>query len=208
MKLVALLVFLTLASGPLAGCKSSAPSGTDNRTFYQNDELAPKSARAERPYPPLDLKGPDEYMGVAVLDGSVRLSRPVNWTIRRVSLAKERRFIEYASPHNFLFSVYERLDDSGDDWGDILARYEEDAKASGAELVGGRVPVATHNAQGREFIMKRTVKAQKAPYTNVSHEVVLRGSKHVALIEIVHQGETLEPVTKELLRVMETLEVE
>ena len=198
---------IAVAGFSLAGCKGKANTAADNRTFYQNDDQVAKGPGAERPYPPLDRKGPDEYVGVAVLDGSVRLSRPAGWTIRRVSTAADHRFIEYASPHEFLFAIYERKDDAGDDWSEILGRYEEDAKASGAELVGGRVPVATRNTQGREYVIKRTVKGQKAPYTNLSHEVVLRGDKHVDLVEIVHQGETLEPVTTELLRVMETLEV-
>lgn len=192
----------------LTGCKKANTAGADNRTFYQNDDLVAKGGGIERPYPPLDLKGPEAYMGVAVLEGSVRLSRPVGWTIRRVSTAPDHRFIEYASPHQYVFGIYERRDDAGDDWKDILGRYEEDAKTSGAEQLGGRVPVATHNAQGREYVMKRTVRGQKAPYTNVSHEVVLRGEHHVDLVEIVHQGETLEGVTQELLRVMETLEVQ
>lgn len=196
----------------LTGCGGGPPpQALENRTFYQYDDLvATGSGAAERPYPPLDQKarpGLPEYMGVSVLQGTVHVSRPVNWKIRRISSTPERRFIEYVSPNEYLFAIYERTESSLDPWRAILERYEEDAKASGAELLGGRVPVATWNAQGREYVVRRTVKGQKGPYSNLSREVLLRSGHRIDLVAIVHQGETPAGVSDELLRVMETLEL-
>jgi hypothetical protein len=204
------LCFCTLVC--VAGCGGGPPpQAFENRTFYQYDDLvATGGGAAERPYPPLDQKakpGLPEYMGVSVLRGTVHLSRPIDWKIRRISSTPERRFIEYVSPNEYLFAIYERMDRTLDPWRDVLARYEEDAKASGAELLGGRVPVATWNVQGREYVVRRKIKGQKGPYSNVSREVLLRSDHRIDLVAIVHQGETLMGVSDELLRVMETLEV-
>lgn len=195
------------------GCGGGPPpSALENRTFYQYDDLVATGGGGgvERPYPPLDQKGRPglpEYVGVSVLGGSVRISRPSDWKIRRISATPERRFIEYLSPKQYIFAIYERLDSPADPWREVLERYEEDAKGAGAELIGARVPVATWNAQGRAYVIRRTIKGQKGPYTNLSREIVLRSDHRVDLVTIVHQGETLEAVGSELSRVMETLEL-
>jgi hypothetical protein len=205
-------VLCGLVAASSAGCGGGPPpTAFENRTFYQYDDLVATGGNAsERPYPPLDQKarpGLPEYIGVSVLGGTVHLSRPSNWKIRRLSMTPERRFIEYVSPNEYIFAIYERTDSAIDPWRDVLQRYEEDAKTSGAEVVGARVPVATWNAQGREYVMRRKVKGQKAPYTNLSREVLLRSDHRVDLVEIVHQGDTLAGVSDEMLRVMETLEL-
>ena len=51
------------------------------------------------------------------------------------------------------------------------------------------------------------MKGQKAPYVNVSREILLRSDHRINLVSIVHQGETLVGVSDELLRVMDTLEI-
>ena len=94
-----------------------------------------------------------------------------------------------------------------DAWRDVLGRYEEDAKAKGVELLGARIPIATWNTQGREYVVRRTVRGQRAPYANMSREILLRSDHRIDLVEIVHQGETPALITPELLRVMETIEV-
>jgi len=193
----------------LAGCKSGPPAtALENHTFYQYDDQPGGPTNAfETPYPALDYKDANgEYIGVSILGGTVHFSRPKNWIIRRASLTTQKRFIEYASPNQYVFAVYERLDSPGDSWNDVLGRYEEDAKTSGAEVVAGRVPVASLTAQGREYVVKRNVKASKAPYTNYSREILLRGEHRVELVEIVHQGESVNPVVRELLRVVDTFQ--
>jgi hypothetical protein len=197
----------------VAGCGSAPPpQAFENRTFYQYDDAPSASGRSpfERPYPPLDQKAlaaTPEYTGVSVLGGTVRLSRPANWRIRRASLNAERRYIEYVSPNEYLFAIYERTESAGDPWRDILSRYEEDARHKGVEFLGTRVPVSTWNTQGREYVLRRTVKGQRAPYANVSREVVLRSEHRIDVVQIVHQGDSVAPIGGELLRVMESLEV-
>jgi hypothetical protein len=138
----------------------------------------------------------------------VRLSRPATWRVRRASTTPERRFIEYVSPSAYLFSVYEKTDSASDSWSDLLGRYESAARDRGAEVVGDRIPVATWNAQGREYLLRRSVHGQRAPYEQQSSEVVLRGGRRVELVQIVHQGDSLAPIRRELLWVMESLRVE
>ena len=212
-RLLASFVPLGLFALACLGCASGPPkSALENRTFYAYDDAPTSSGRNpfESPFPALDAKaktGTGAYVGVSILGGTVRLSRPTGWKIRRASLAEGRRYVEYVSPEEYLFAVYERDDRPGDAWSDVLGRYEEDAKAKGAELLGSRIPVATWNTQGREYVVKRTVRGQRAPYSNLSREFLLRGENRVDLVEIVHQGETPASITPELLRVMETLEV-
>lgn len=195
------------------GC-SSAPEqiAFENRVFYQYDDYgAGRDARAfEVHYPPLDLaeKAPlPEYLGRSILGGTVRISRPKNWIIRAATNKPEHRFIEYVSPNEYIFAVYERVDSPEDTWRDIMNRYEEDAKANGAEILGGRIPIATWNAQGRLYTVKRRVKAAKQPYVNFSREFLARSDHRIILVQIVHQGETPAPVSDEMLRVVQTLEV-
>ena len=203
----AVLLSLLLLGVFSCGGAEPPPKALENKTFYQYDDLRASGSNAtERPYPPLDLKSRG-YIGVSILGGTVHLSRPENWTIRRASGTPERRFIEYVSPNEYVFAIYERTDIPVDTWREVMDRYEEDAKASGAELVGGRVPVATWNAQGRAYVMRRKIKGQKAPFTNLSREVLIRSEHRVDLVEIVHQGETLVGISDEMLRVMDTLEL-
>jgi len=205
-----------LLGAVLCGCGPAAPPpiALENRVFYPGEDQAAASSGAsgaiERPYPPLDQnEGKDlpAYVGVSVLGGTVHLSRPANWKIRRASIAPERRFVEYVSPNEYLFAIYERVDSPIDLWRDVLGRYQKDVKAKGGEIVGERIPVATWNAQGREFIVRRTVKGQRAPYAHLSNEVMLRGEHRIELVQVVHQGESIAPIGGELLRVMETLEL-
>jgi len=194
---------------PAVGCKGGPPpAAAENHTFYQYDDQPGGTTSAfETPYPSLDYKdGNVEYIGVSILGGTVHFSRPKNWIIRRASLTAQKRFIEYVSPHQYIFSVYERLDFPSDTWTEVLTRYEEDAKTSGAEVIAGRVPVASLSAQGREYVIKRNVKASKAPYTNYSRELIMRSSNRYELVEIVHQGESVAPVVRELLRVVDTFQ--
>jgi hypothetical protein len=202
-----------LAAFTLGGCGGGSPPPVAQvtGTFYNFDDVGLGSSASkalEEPYPPLNRKETPpspEYIGVSILGGSVRLSRPKNWQIRRASLVPEHRFIEYISPNEYVFAIYERNDSPSDPWLGVLARYEEDAKKEGAEIIGQRVPVATWNAQGREYVVKRKIKAQKSPFVNFSREVLIRNDHRIDLVQIVYQGETLKPVGDDLLRVLETL---
>lgn len=208
-------LLVTLAVGFAAvgtGCGGGPdPIAFQNHTFYAymfNGNL--DVSTFEKPWKPWDLaeqKPNPEYIGVSLLNEKVHVSRPKNWVIRDASNAPGQRYIEYASPNGYLFAVYERPDRPDDLWRDIMARYEGDVKDSGANLVGQRIPMATWNTQGREYVIKRGVAAAKSPFVSVSREYLLRSENRVILVQVVHQGETLKPITDELYRVIASIEV-
>ena len=210
---LALLGAVLTSGAGLVGCGPSTPDpiAFQNRTFYDyifNGNL--DASAFEKPWKPWDLpeqKPNPQYKGVSILNEKVHISRPTNWVIRDASDASGRRYIEYVSPNAYVFTVYERIDRPGDLWRDIMNRYEEDVKDAGAQIVGSRIPMATYNAQGREFIIKRGVAAAKSPFVSVSREYLLRSENRVILVQVVHQGETLKPITEELWRVITSIEV-
>ena len=197
------------------GCSAGPdPIAFKNRTFYETyggGQLSQSQLQIlEQPYPPLDLdsgEGGRTYVGVKVLDGTVRLSRPKDWVIRAASLEPQKRYIEYVSPREVVFAVYERVESPLDPWRVIMGRYEDDVKKSGGELLGEGVPATTWNAQARAYDVQRSVAAPKTPFVNVSREYLARSEHRVDLIQIVHQGKTMESVSDELARVIETLQL-
>ncbi|MGO8992062.1 MAG: hypothetical protein ACLQVI_01950 [Polyangiaceae bacterium] len=197
----------------VAGCAGGPPLvALENRTFYESDDQQPgASGRAlfEQEYPPLNANvgHVGDYIGVTVLGGTVRLSRPVGWQVRRASLVPEKRFIEYVAPHGYLVAIYEREDSPADPWREVLGRYEDDTKAKGAEILGRSIPIVLGENQGREYVVRRVTKGQRAPYVNLSREILVRSDRRIDLVEIVHAGATPALVSGELLRVMDTLEV-
>jgi hypothetical protein len=205
------LVALVLGALTLAGCGAGPDQvAFTNRVFYHYDDPFADIAPFEQRYPPLDLteQTPNpEYLGVTVIGGSIHLSRPKNWIIRTASNKPEERYIEYVSPNEYIFSIYERVDSPEDVWREVMSRYEQAVGAEGGELLGARVPVSTWNAQGRAYVVRRQVKAAKSPYINVSREFLARSDHRVVLVQIVHQTSTLKPVSDELLRVVATMEI-
>jgi hypothetical protein len=194
------------------GCSGGPdPIAFQNRTFYDyvfNGNI--DVSQFEKPWKPWDYPaqpGLPEYKGVAILDAHVHISRPTNWIIRDANNAPGRRFIEYDSPNEYIVAIYELPEIPGELWRDVMHRYEDQGKAAGVEFLGQRVPMATYNTQGREYVVKRGVAAAKAPFVSISREYLLRGPKRVILVQVVHQGETLKPISDELYRVITSIEV-
>jgi hypothetical protein len=197
--------------GAVAGCGGAPDTAARNRTFYDWSSAGPGTgAQFEQRYPPLDLaeKQPNpEYIGVSIVRGGVRLSRPKEWMIREASNEPARAYIQYTSPRAYSFGIYERPDSPSDLWLDILTRYEDDVASVGAKAVGRRIPVATWRGQGRAYSIERKVEAAKRPLISRSREIVLRGEHRVVIVQIVHDGEDLSGIDTELARVIGTLEV-
>jgi hypothetical protein len=195
------------------GCSSGPPADAfQNKVFYQYDSLGSGAdTRAlEQHYPPLDQSATaplPEYVGIGLMGGAVHISRPRNWVIRAASGRAEHRFVEYVSPHEYMVTVYELVDSPFDPWLDIMTRYEDQAGKSGADLMSQRVPMATWNAQGRGYVVRRPVAASKAPLVNYAHEYLLRSEHRIVLVQIVHHDENLEELETELRRFVDTLEV-
>ena len=204
-------LLFTVACGWLAGCGGAPDTAAKNRTFYDWTVAGGNTAaQFEQRYRPLDLaeKQPNpEYIGVTVVRGGVRLSRPKEWMIREASNEPARAYIQYISPRAYSFGIYERTDSPDDLWRDILTRYEDDVASVGAKAVGRRIPVATWRGQGRAYSIERKVEAAKRPLISRSREVVLRGEHRIVIVQIVHDGEDLSAIDAELARVIGTLEV-
>jgi hypothetical protein len=205
------LLFL-IGSSILAGCGGAPDTAQKNRTFYDWSSAGPgnTTAQVEQRYPPLDSseKAPlPEYLGVAIVRGGVRLSRPKEWIVREASNEPARAYIQYTSPRAYSFAIYERPDSPTDLWLDILNRFEEDVSTVGAKITGKRVPVATWRGQGRAYTIERKVEAAKRPLISHAREIVLRGEHRVVLVQIVHEGDDLSALDGELARVIGTLEV-
>ena len=195
----------------LVGCGGPPPSATKNRTFYDWAVATGDGAQQEfeLPYPPLDLieQAPNPaYVGVSVLRGGVRLSKPANWRMRDAGNVPGQAYLSYISPSAYSFALYERPDSPRDPWRDVMGHYEADAKALGARIASQRVPVSTGVGQGRAYTIEREVEAAKRPLVSKSREYLVRGDSRIVLVQIVYQGEIAE-VDDELLRVIDTLEV-
>ena len=199
----------------LLGCGSGASNlATQNQTFYERGRgvlSSQATSQLESPFPPLDLKQPEEknsYKGVEVLGGAVRFSRPLSWVVRTGSPAAQKRFIEYISPSQFSFTIYERIESPTDSWLSIQERYEEEAEQAGAALIGKPVPMAVWQGQGRAYSIRRTMgDATKSAWLNTSREYLIRSKHRVVLVQIVHQGDSPAHLNDELLRVMRTMQV-
>lgn len=190
-----------------AACGGGVESVAEkNRTFYAWDTSSHEILQSfEEPFPPLDVA--PSFHGVRVLHGNVRLSRPVDWVLRRAGGDPGTRYVEYVSPKEYLFAIYEWPDRPDALWRDVLMQYENADAAEHAEIVFGRVPIATWNAQGRAYVVRRRVPGQGGPYENTCRELVLRGSNRVVLVQIVHQGASLAPEGDELMHVIETMQL-
>lgn len=206
---LAVVPFVLLTSGCGGGISSVAEQ---NKTFYAYDSASKDLVELfEQPFPQLDqhADGPKpEYHGVSVLAGHVHVSRPTEWVLRKASNEPGRRFVQYVSPKEYVFAVYEWPDHADAPWREVLARYEEAASASHAELLEQRIPMATWNAQARAFVVRRRIAAAKQPFVNTSLELLARSDHRVILVQIVHQREDLSDLTGELLRVVDTLIVD
>lgn len=181
-----------------------------NRTFYAYDTASKDLVDLfEQAYPPLDQKAEKaeavEYRGVSVLAGHVHVSRPTEWVLRKAGNEPGRRFVQYVSPKEYVFAVYEWPDHPDAPWREVLGRYEDAAKASRAELLEQRFPMATWNAQARAYVVRRRIVSAKAPWVNTSLELLARNDNRIVLVQIVHQTDSLSDLTGELRRVIDTL---
>jgi hypothetical protein len=173
----------------LAGCGGSPTAPDRDQTFYLHERgVIDKRYSWERYFPPLDHeedKRLPRRVGVAVLEGSVRLSRPIDWYLRSADYTPERRYISWQSPRSFVFSIYEKTDPVRVTWDVLLNKYEESAKKNGSQILAGRIPISTANAQGREYFLKTAITA-RPDLEAFAHEIVVRSPERVLLVQVVH----------------------
>ena len=181
-----------------------------NRTFYAGSVEEREAVSFETPYPRLNwpTEGAEpEFIGVEILQGAVRFSRPNEWLVRDASNEPAAAYVHYVSPNAYSFAVYERHARPNDSWADILSRYESGVEAAGAQVLGRRVPVATSVGQGRAYSILTRVDPSEETILSRSREMLLRGERRLVLIQIVHQDDSLAAIDHELLRAVGTLEV-
>ena len=196
-----------------ASCGGGSAAASKNRTFY-DWAVATSGGEAaqafEQRYPPLDLGAAaqaPEYLGYTVLLGGVHLSRPKTWVLRDGNNSPGQAFVRYVSPNAYSFALYERPEAPSELWRDVMRRFESDTLGAGAKIIGKRIPLSTALGQGRAYTVERSVDAPKGPLLSHSREVLIRGEHRVILAQIVYEGDALEGVDAELLRVIATLEI-
>jgi hypothetical protein len=208
-KLRTLLTMSALALCPCA-CGGGQASSTvfDPAGATNSAPVDLTSKRLEVAYPPLDAAGAEgePWIGVSVLQGHVRLSRPSTWQVRDAGLEPGHTFIRYVSPNAYSFALYERTDDPENAWRKILEHYEADLTANGAKAIGQNVPVATPSNQGRAYTVDRKIQS-KEPVLSRSREILLRGDHDIVLVQIVVEEENLSRVAGEILEVLRRIEV-
>jgi hypothetical protein len=200
---------LAVIAALAAGCGGSPTAPAQDQVFYLHGPgLIDKNVSWETYFKPLDQQQTDRtprIVGVGVLNGDVRLGRPIDWNVRGADNSPMHRYISYQSPRQFIFSIYERIDPTEDTWTDVERRFEADVAGEGSQILAGRMPVATANTQGRAYIIKTNVPAKPA-YQNYAHEVLIRGDHRLMLVQVIH-GESTESIEDELATVLKSLTV-
>jgi hypothetical protein len=193
--------------GFVTGCGGSPTAPERDQIFYLHERgVIDKRYSWERYFPPLDHaenKKLPRRVGVAVLGGDVRLSRPVDWYLRSADYTPERRFISWQSPRSFVFSIYEKTDPVRVTWDELLDHYEQSVAKNGSQILSGRVPTSTGNAQGREYYLKTAIPA-RPDLESFAHEIVVRSSNRVLLVQVVH-GETIDDSVDEIIDVLRSM---
>ncbi len=193
----------------LAGCGGSPSAPRQDEVFYLHGAgILDRNFSFEVYFPPLDAPQTERVprvVGVGLMNGDVRMGRPIDWNVRAADYTPESRFISYQSPRQFLFSIFERIDNPEEPWPDVLRRYEEDLAAQGAMIISGRSPISTANAQGRSYYVKTKVPS-KPPYDAFAHEILIRSSHRLLLVQIVHQP-NIEASVDEMMAAVSSITV-
>lgn len=193
----------------LAGCGGSPSAPRQDEVFYLHGAgILDRNFSFEVYFPPLDAVQTERVprvVGVGLMNGDVRMGRPIDWNVRAADYTPEGRFISYQSPRQFLFSIYERIDNPEDPWPEVLRRYEEDLSAQGAQILAARAPIATANTQGRSYFV-RTKVPSKPPYDAFAHEVLIRSPHRLLLVQIVH-SQNIEASVDEMMAALRSITV-
>jgi hypothetical protein len=193
---------------PLVAC-GGAPSApkTDEVFYLHGGGVIDKNKSWETYFPKLDRNKTTQlprFVGVGVLDGDVRFSRPIDWSLRDADYTRERRFIAYQSPRQFTFSILERVDPEGDAWPEVLRRYEQETRAEGAKILASRLPTATANGQGRAYVLRSSVKGKPTNFDAFATEILVRSERRILLVQVVHR-EAIDTIADEVATAVSSL---
>ncbi len=197
-----------LAVGSMAiGCGGTPTAPQEDETFYLHQRGVIDYRYAwERYFPRLDREAGGrlpQRVGVAVMEGDVVMSRPIDWYLRSADYSAEQRIISYQSPRQFVRNIYERTDSTRLTWNEVLKRYEEAAEKAGSSFLKKRIPLATANAQARAYEVKTALPGRDAGDA-FAHEILVRSSNRILLVQIVH-GEKIDDSIDEMLDVVKSM---
>ena len=204
----ATIAVAALLALPLVAC-GGAPSApkTDEVFYLHGGGVIDKNKSWEVYFPKLDRNKTTQlprFVGVGVLDGDVRFSRPIDWSLRDADSTRERRFIAYQSPRQFTFSILERVDPEGDAWPQVLRRYEQETRAEGAKILASRLPTATANGQGRAYVLRSSVKGKPTNFDAFSTEILVRSERRILLVQVIHR-ESIDTIADEVATAVSSL---
>ncbi len=198
-----------LALALALGC-AGTQQPSNNRTFYDWSLGDRAAADFEQPREALDWppeQSDPDFVGVEVLQGAVRFSRPSAWLMRNASNRPDAAYVHYISPNAYSFVIYQRPYAPGQSWRKLCASYEAELTGAGSKIVGQGIPIATSRGQGRAYSIETTFKSSAGPIVSRSRELLIHGDRRAVLVQIVHQEEDLAQDDLELLRAIGTLEV-
>jgi hypothetical protein len=187
------LCALASLSFALAACGGAPTAPKEDEVFYlHGGGVIDKNRSYEVYFPKMDEEKSitvPRLVGVGVLDGDVRLARPIDWSIRDADYTAEKRFISYQSPRQFIFSILERVDPPTDPWSEVEKRYESETRDLLGKFLASRHPIGTANSQGRSYIVESTVKSKPENLKSYATEILVRSDKRVLLVQVVHRGD-------------------
>jgi hypothetical protein len=191
----------------VVGCGGSPTAPVRDEVFYLHERgvIDPRFSW-ERYYPPLDRDETPRLprrVGVAVLEGDVRFSRPIDWYLRTADYTPEQRQISYQSPRQFVFNIYELTDPPEEPWNEVLVRYEERVEKAGSKILAARVPTTTANAQGRSYLLKTGLPG-RPELEAFAHEIVVRSPERILIVQIVH-GQNIDGSVDEMLDALKSM---
>ena len=190
------------------GCGGSPTAPQTDEVYYLHERgVIDRRYSWQRYYPPLDRDAVGRLprrVGVAIFEGDVIFSRPVDWYMRSADYTAEQRQISYQSPRQFVFNIYERVDPPEETWEQVLKRYEEDVAKSGSEIISSRIPTGTANAQARSYLIKTSLESKPEAYETFAHEIVVRSNKRVLLVQIIH-GDAVDASIDEMTAALRSL---
>ncbi len=194
----------------LLGCGGTPSAPKSDEVFYlHGGGVIDKDRSWEVYFPKLDREKTatlPRYVGVGVLEGDVRMARPIDWTIRDASYNPEKRFISYQSPRQFTFSIFERVEPDREIWPDVMKRYEKETIEQGATFHALRQPVGTANSQGRAYLLKTSIRAKPSNFDAYSTEILVRSDLRVLLVQITHRGH-IDPIGDEVAQALASMVV-
>jgi hypothetical protein len=204
-------IILCMLVPAASGCGGAPAAPNSDNTFYLHNGggsagMKDKDKAWEAYFPRFDHDKTEQrprVVGVGVLNGDVRFARPTDWKVSDADDTPEHRFVVYQSPRQFTFGIFERVDPAEDPWSDVETRYEKETREQGSDILAARIPMATANAQGRQYLLHTKVRA-KPDFEGYATEILVRNGTRVLLVQIVHRQD-IDSIADEVTGALDTM---